>query len=94
MTRSPGKASGARSEPQPEPAAEPEPEPEAEQEPPARALDLPDYEELEAEEIIALLGSMDRDDLEALRELEAHSRSREPVLHAIDSVLARAPAAT
>jgi UDP-glucose 4-epimerase len=69
----------------------------ARQDPPAAApepktFDLPDYDELEAEEIIALLGSLDRGDLEALRELESRSRDRASVLHAIDSVLARAPA--
>jgi UDP-glucose 4-epimerase len=63
------------------------------QDPPAPALELDDYNELESEEIIALLGSMERLELEALRELEASSRARQSVLHAIDSVLARAPAA-
>ncbi|HYH59684.1 MAG TPA: NAD-dependent epimerase/dehydratase family protein [Thermoleophilaceae bacterium] len=53
---------------------------------------LEDYNELEAEEIIALLGSLERRELEALRELESDARSRPSVLHAIDSVLARAPA--
>ena len=53
---------------------------------------IDDYEDLEAEEVIAILGSMERPELEALRELEAQSRSRDSVLHAIDSVLARAPA--
>jgi UDP-glucose 4-epimerase len=73
------------------PGTPPEPaEPEAAQAPPA--VDLPDYDELEAEEIIALLGSMERGELEALRELEASSRSRPGVLHAIDTVLARVPA--
>ena len=64
------------------------------QEPPAAAPEplLPDYDDLEAEEIISLLGSMERLELEALRELETESRSRPSVLHAIDSVLARAPA--
>jgi hypothetical protein len=55
-------------------------------------LELDDYNELEAEEIIALLGSLERRELEALRELESDSRARASVLHAIDSVLARAPA--
>jgi UDP-glucose 4-epimerase len=63
------------------------------QDPPAATLELDDYNELEAEEIIALLGSMERLELEALRELESDSRARASVLHAIDSVLARAPAA-
>jgi hypothetical protein len=70
-----------------EAAPEPEPEPEA----PPLELES-DYNELEAEEIIALLGSMEREELEALRALESDSRARPSVLHAIDSVLARAPA--
>ena len=63
------------------------------QDPPAEAFELEDYEELESEEIIALLGSMERIELQALRDLESGSRARPSVLHAIDSVLARAPAA-
>jgi len=66
--------------------APPEPEPSAE-------LGLDDYNDLEAEEIIALLGSMERRELEALRELESTARARPSVLHAIDSVLARVPTA-
>jgi UDP-glucose 4-epimerase len=71
----------ARPKPPPEPPAAAEPEP-----------PIDDYDELEAEEVIAILGSMERIELEALRELEAQARARESVLHAIDSVLARAPA--
>jgi hypothetical protein len=63
------------------------------QDPPAATLELDDYEELESEEIIALLGSMERRELEALRQLESGSRARPSVLQAIDSVLARVPAA-
>ena len=74
--------SGARRDQQRPPAPEPLPE---------RELD--DYNDLEAEEIIALLGSMERRELEALRELEAGASARPSVLHAIDSVLARVPAA-
>ena len=88
---------GIASMQRPEPLrhAEPsgQPEPEAVEEPALPALQLDDYEELESEEIIALLGSMERRELEALRELEAGSRARPSVLHAIDSVLARVPAA-
>jgi UDP-glucose 4-epimerase len=61
------------------------------QAPPAPAFELEDYDALEAEEIIALLGSLEREELEALRQLESSSRERRVVLHAIDSVLARAP---
>ncbi len=79
--------------PAPEPKAAPPtpapPEPE-----PLPDLGMDDYDELEAEEIIALLGSMERRELEALRELESTSRARPSVLHAIDSVLARVPAAS
>jgi UDP-glucose 4-epimerase len=77
---------GAAGQEPPEAALEPEA-------PPPPALELDDYEELESEEIIALLGSMERRELEALRELESGSRGRPSVLHAIDSVLARVPAA-
>jgi hypothetical protein len=72
--------------PAPEAAGAAEPKPE-----PLPDLGLDDYDELEAEEIIALLGSMERRELEALRELESASRARPGVLHAIDSVLARVP---
>jgi UDP-glucose 4-epimerase len=64
----------------------------AEPEPPPADPPLPDYDALEAEEVIAILGSLDRPELEALRELEAGSRGRQSVLHAIESVLARVPA--
>ena len=50
----------------------------------------PEYEELEAEEVIALLRSFEARDLEALRRYEAGRAGREAVLHAIDSLLARA----
>ena len=63
------------------------------QAPPPAPPVLDDYNDLEAEEIISLLGSMDRRELEALRELESGARARPGVLHAIDSVLARVPAA-
>jgi UDP-glucose 4-epimerase len=83
---------------QPEPVApepaEPEPAmPAPREEPPTATFELDDYNELESEEIIALLGSMERLELEALKELEAGARARPSVLHAIDSVLARVPAA-
>jgi UDP-glucose 4-epimerase len=50
----------------------------------------PDYDELEAEEVIALLRTLEAPDLEALRRYEARHARREPVLRAIDSLLARA----
>jgi UDP-glucose 4-epimerase len=77
---------------EPEAADAPPPEPERQPEP-IPDLGLDDYDDLEAEEIIALLGSMERRELEALRELEATTRARPSVLHAIESVLARVPTA-
>jgi UDP-glucose 4-epimerase len=72
-------------------AAEPEPVPEPE--PPSSPVD--DYDDLEAEEVISLLGSLEGEDLIALREYEASSQGRDSVLRAIDGVLARRqPAAT
>ena len=80
--------------PPPEPEPKPKPEPAAAPPEPERpALELDDYNELESEEIIALLGSMERIELEALRELESGARARPSVLQAIDSVLARVPSA-
>ena len=48
------------------------------------------YDDLAAEEVIALLGSLEADDLAALREHEREHARRDGVLAAIDSVLARA----
>jgi UDP-glucose 4-epimerase len=50
----------------------------------------PEYDELEAEEVIALMRTFEADDLEALRRYEAGRAGREPVLRAIDSLLSRA----
>ena len=47
------------------------------------------YDELEAEEVISLLASLDRGDLETIRDYERGARARDSVLHAIDSILAR-----
>jgi UDP-glucose 4-epimerase len=52
------------------------------------------YDDLEAEEIISLLGSLEVSDLAALRDYEADTRSRDSVTSAIDAVLARRAAAT
>jgi UDP-glucose 4-epimerase len=54
------------------------------------AVAPPEYDELEAEEVIALMRSFDAPDLEALRRYEEGRAGREPVLRAIDSLLARA----
>jgi UDP-glucose 4-epimerase len=50
----------------------------------------PEYDELEAEEVIALMRSFDAQDLEALRRYEEGRAGRETVLRAIDSLLSRA----
>jgi UDP-glucose 4-epimerase len=47
------------------------------------------YDDLEAEEIISLLGSLEASDLTALRDYEADTRARDSVTTAIDAVLAR-----
>jgi hypothetical protein len=47
------------------------------------------YDDLAAEEVIALLASLERDDLEILRDHERAHASRPSVLDAIDSMLAR-----
>jgi UDP-glucose 4-epimerase len=49
-----------------------------------------EYDELEAEEVIALMRTFGPADLEALRRYEAGRGGRESVLRAIDSLLARA----
>jgi UDP-glucose 4-epimerase len=49
------------------------------------------YDDLAAEEVIALLASLERDDLGTLRDYERRHANRARVLAAIDSVLARAP---
>jgi hypothetical protein len=49
-----------------------------------------EYDELEAEEVIALMRTFEPSDLEALRRYEAGRGGRESVLRAIDSLLARA----
>ena len=55
--------------------------------PPSRPVDH--YDELAAEEVIALLASLERDDLGALRDYEREHANRARVISAIDSVLAR-----
>jgi hypothetical protein len=47
------------------------------------------YDDLAAEEVIALLGSLEQGDLQTLREYERGHANRTRVLGAIDSVLAR-----
>src|SRR4051812_5564273 len=79
-----------RPEPEPEPQPTPPPEPRPEPTPPASPVEH--YDELAAEEVISLLGSLEPADLAALRSYEEAHSSRESVIGAIDSVLARSPA--
>ena len=58
--------------------------------PPPAGPPVEEYDELEAEEVVALLGSLEPSDLGTLRRHEAENRARPGVLHAIDSILARA----
>jgi UDP-glucose 4-epimerase len=82
----------ASPEPAPAPDAEPiavsAPEPEPE---PELAIPSPvdDYDDLQAEEVISLLGSLEGKDLVALRAYEEAGQERAAVLRAIDGVLAR-----
>jgi hypothetical protein len=70
-----------QSKPDPEPIAVSEPEP------PSAPVD--DYDDLEAEEVISLLGSLEGKDLVALRAYEESAQNRAAILRAIDGVLAR-----
>ncbi len=56
--------------------------------PPARSP-VDHYDDLAAEEVIALLGSLDRNGLQTLRDYERRNANRSRVLSAIDSALAR-----
>jgi UDP-glucose 4-epimerase len=78
-----------RPEPAPEPPARPGPErvPRPEPDPPRAPVDH--YDDLEAEEIVTMLASLEADDLEAIRNYEHAHAAREGVLGAIDSVLVR-----
>jgi UDP-glucose 4-epimerase len=79
-----------RPEPRPEPKPEPPPEPRPEPEVPEAPVEH--YDDLESEEIVSLLGSLERDDLLELRDYERGHAARDSVLSAIESVLARRPA--
>jgi UDP-glucose 4-epimerase len=54
-----------------------------------RGFPVDHYDDLESEEVISLLGSLERTDLEALHEYEREHAARESVVGAIESVLAR-----
>jgi UDP-glucose 4-epimerase len=71
----------------PPPPVEPPPPPI--EEPAPAGPPVEHYDDLEAEEIISLLGSLEIDDLAALRDYEADNRDRESVIRAIDAVLTR-----
>jgi UDP-glucose 4-epimerase len=73
-------------EPEPIDVSEPEPEPEP---PTPASAPVDDYDDLEAEEVISLLGSLEGEDLIALRVYEESAQGRSAVLRAIDGVLAR-----
>jgi hypothetical protein len=55
----------------------------------ARRTPVAHYDDLAAEEVIALLASLERDDLQTLRDYERRHANRVSVLSAIDSVLVR-----
>jgi UDP-glucose 4-epimerase len=55
---------------------------------PGSRVPVAHYDDLEAQEVITLLESLERPDLEALREYERENRSRAGVLGAIESALA------
>jgi UDP-glucose 4-epimerase len=76
-----------RPEPRPEPQPEPQPEPRPEPRPPGTPLDH--YDDLAAEEVIALLASLEPADLQMLLDYERRHANRAGVIQAIESVLAR-----
>jgi hypothetical protein len=57
--------------------------------PPEPRTPVEHYDDLAAEEVIALLASLENEDLKMLREYERAHANRARVLSAIDSVLAR-----
>jgi UDP-glucose 4-epimerase len=62
---------------------------EAAERPPASARPVEHYDDLAAEEVIALLASLEHEDLQTLRVYEREHANRARVLSAIESVLAR-----
>jgi hypothetical protein len=58
---------------------------------PEPAAPVEQYDDLEIEEIVSLLGSLERSDLEAVRDYEQGARARPGVIQAIEAVLARQP---
>jgi UDP-glucose 4-epimerase len=91
------RAPGARRPPpEPEPAESEaaEAEPAVEEEPSADSPPVEHYDDLESEEIIALLGSLELGDLDTLADYERGARGRESVLSAIESIRSRRMAAS
>jgi UDP-glucose 4-epimerase len=80
-----------RPEPQPEPRPEPPPEPRPEPQPPGSrpAAPLDHYDDLDDEEVIAMLEPLELDDLRMLRDHERRHANRQAVIEAIDAALAR-----
>jgi len=70
-------------QPQPGPPPEPRPEPQ----PPRAPLDH--YDDLPAEGVIAVLGSLEPEQLQMLLDYERRNAGRAEVIEAIESVLAR-----
>jgi UDP-glucose 4-epimerase len=84
-----GGAASAAEATAPAPAAKPRARPKRAAPKPVVPPAPPGYEDLESEEIIALLAELDAEQLARLREHEAVTAGRETVLAAIDSLLAR-----
>ncbi|MGH2783596.1 MAG: hypothetical protein ACRDLA_19715, partial [Thermoleophilaceae bacterium] len=63
--------------------------PEAERPPRRGGAPIEHYDDLAAEEVIALLPSLESDDLQALRDHERRHANRSRVLSAIDSFVTR-----
>jgi UDP-glucose 4-epimerase len=78
-------------EPQPGPPQEPRPEPQPPARPPAPGGLTDHYDDLEADEVVALLASLERADLELLREHERKHANRPAVIEAIEALLAGSP---
>jgi UDP-glucose 4-epimerase len=78
----------------PPPGAPPLPPPAAPAPTRERSLDPGHYDDLDADEVIALIGSLERPDLEMLRDYERAHQNRRPVVAAIEAVLARAASRT
>ena len=83
-----------RPEPQPEPRPEPPPEPRPEPRPPASppAAPLDHYDDLAAEEVVAMLEPLAASDLRMLRDHERRHANRGAVIEAIDAALSGRPA--